>query len=86
MAVLRYYNPLVHDIYHYPTPATQTSGGITPDGYSAECQTVAAGHKVSTKKWTKDTPLDWEIMTNGKMTVDEQKKFLAKVGLYDYRF
>ena len=39
MAVLRYYNPLVHDIYHYPTPATQTSGGITPDGYSAECQT-----------------------------------------------
>lgn len=38
MAVLRYYNPLVHDIYHYPTPATQTSGGITPDGYSAEAQ------------------------------------------------
>jgi hypothetical protein len=53
---------------------------------SFEVRTVAAGHKVSTKKWTKDTPLDWEIMTNGKMTVDEQKKFLAKVGLYDYRF
>ena len=39
MAVLKHYNPLVHDIYHYPTPATQTSGGIAPDGYSADCQT-----------------------------------------------
>jgi V8-like Glu-specific endopeptidase len=39
MAVLKHYNPLIHDIYHYPTPATQTSGGIAPDGYSADCQT-----------------------------------------------
>ena len=39
MAVLRYYTPATHDIYHYPVPATQTSGGITPDGYSGECQT-----------------------------------------------
>ena len=39
MAVLRFYNPATHDIYHYPVVATQTSGGITPDGYSSECQT-----------------------------------------------
>lgn len=39
MAVLRYYSPTVHDIYHYPRPATQTSGGVTPDGYSGDCQT-----------------------------------------------
>jgi hypothetical protein len=38
MAVLRYYNPLVHDIYHYPTVATQFGGPVTPDGYSAEAQ------------------------------------------------
>jgi hypothetical protein len=39
MAVLKYYNPIVHDIYHYPSPATQTSGGIAPDGYNSESQT-----------------------------------------------
>ena len=39
MAVLRFYTPAIHDIYHYPVAATQTSGGITPDGYSGECQT-----------------------------------------------
>jgi len=39
MAVLKHYNPITHDIYHYPFPANQTSGGVTPDGYSSESQT-----------------------------------------------
>jgi len=39
MAVLRYYTPSTHDLYHYPTQATPTSGGIAPDGYNSECQT-----------------------------------------------
>lgn len=53
---------------------------------SFEVSTVAAGHKISTRKWTKDTELRWEIFTNGRMDESEQKKFLDKVGLYDYHF
>jgi hypothetical protein len=49
---------------------------------SFHVSTVAAGRKISTKKWTKDTLLQWDIMTNEKMTPDDQKKFLAKVRLY----
>lgn len=41
MAVLRHYDPAIHDLYLYETPARQGGPPVAPYGYNPDCQSAA---------------------------------------------